>query len=264
LLKIVDKIEKHEKSTSRGGPRSRTISLPLPPDTEIVPWSFDADVLRDFVIFSPENSSLRIAEAESQIVPLGIKGEGLVRYLAVLSRQRNKAEINAIRRCLSLIGWFDGLSVKTDKKSLTTPMRISDSYLSEGVRYLDQQGANEGFLYLAFYFSLFVSDITPRFFAIDNVDASLNPKLCERLMRELVSLAALHDKQCLITTHNPAILDGLNLDDDSQRLFIVSRGRDGETRIRRFLKRRVEDSGPPVRLSEAFLRGTLGALPKGF
>ncbi|MEG4862342.1 AAA family ATPase [Tychonema sp. LEGE 06208] len=55
-------------------------------------------------------------------------------------------------------------------------------------------------MFLLFYFTLFVSDITPKFFAIDNIDASLNPRLCRRLMQELVQLAKKHDKQVIITT----------------------------------------------------------------
>ena len=72
---------------------------------------------------------------------------------------------------------------------------------------------------MLFYFGLFISEDTPPFFAIDNIDASLNPKLCRRLIKELVNLANKYDKPVIFTTHNPAILDGLNLNDDEQRLF---------------------------------------------
>lgn len=82
-------------------------------------------------------------------------------------------------------------------------------------------------------FALFVSSDTPKLFAIDNVDASLNPKLCTELMRRLVVLAKKCDKQVLITTHNPAVLDGLDLNDDEQRLFMVYRNSKGHTRARR-------------------------------
>lgn len=47
----------------------------------------DKDILTltSFLIFSPENSSLRIFNEEGQIQPLGIKGEGLFKLLTVLS-----------------------------------------------------------------------------------------------------------------------------------------------------------------------------------
>ena len=117
---------------------------------------------------------------------------------------------------------------------------------------------------VAFYFSLFISDDTPNFFAIDNIDASFNPRLCRRLITELVDLVKKHDKQVIFTTHNPAILDGLNLDDDEQRLFVVSRNRFGYTKVRLFLKPETPDGEEPVRMSEAFLRGYIGGLPKDF
>ena len=84
---------------------------------------------------------------------------------------------------------------------------------------------------MLFYFVLFSSILTPNFFAIDNIDASLNPKLCEELVRRLIQLAEENDKQGPLTTHNPAVLDALNLDDENQRLFIVKRNRKGRTQF---------------------------------
>ena len=81
-------------------------------------------------------------------------------------------------------------------------------------------------------------------------------------MWNLAKLAKDHDKQVLLTTHNPAILDGLDLGDSEQRLFIVSRGPHGQTRVRRFEKK--PSTATPRRLSELFLSGALGGLPKGF
>ena len=81
-------------------------------------------------------------------------------------------------------------------------------------------------------------------------------------MRRLAALAKVHGKQVLLTTHNPAILDGLDLGDPEHRLFVVSRGPGGQTRVRRFETKPSSDK--PRRLSELFLSGALGGLPKGF
>ena len=83
-------------------------------------------------------------------------------------------------------------------------------------------------------------------------------------MAELVPLSKEHEKQVILTTHNPAVLDGLNLDDDEQRLFVISRDGDGTTKIRRIHKPATPAGKEPYRLSELFLRGILGGLPKGF
>lgn len=77
-------------------------------------------------------------------------------------------------------------------------------------------------------------------------------------------LASINNKQVLLTTHNPAVLDGLDLDDDDQRLIIVSRDFDGQTEVRRVKKPKHVEGAPLLRLSEAFMRGSLGGLPKGF
>ena len=216
--------------------------------------------LRDFIIFSPENSSLRKFEAEGQILPLGINGEGLLKFLSVLSQDEDKSAINSVKNGLKFFGWFKDFDIKQDANGFLTHILIEDRYLAKGSFSFDQKSANEGFLFLVFYFALFSSKLTPEFFAVDNIDASLNPKLCEQLMRHLVTLSKEHGKQVILTTHNPALLDGLNLDDDEQRLFVVSRGSRGQTKITRVKK----PADMTIRLSEAFLRGSLGGLPKGF
>jgi hypothetical protein len=68
----------------------------------------------------------------------------------------------------------------------------------------------------------------------------------------------------VLTAHNPGALDGLNLHDDDIRLFVVYRNTEGKTQARRIMPVDVPTGTEPVRLSEAFLRGYLGALPTNF
>lgn len=222
-----------------------------------------ATILKQFIVYSPENSSLRVFQKEGQIEPLGINGEGLLRLLSVLHSEKKYSKVfSDIRRSLKVLGWFDDFEIIDERDNKIGRIEIKDRFLDDARQHFDQMSTNEGFLYLVFYFSLFSSELTPPFFAVDNIDASLNPKLCAVLMKQLVSLAKDHNKQSILTTHNPAILDGLNLDDDEQRLFIISRNRQGYTKIKRVTKK--ENIDFPLKLSEAFLRGSLGGLPKGF
>ena len=117
-----------------------------------------------------------------------------------------------------------------------------------------------------FYYSIFVclSVIIPLNFLLYNIDVSLNPRLGRRLVQELVQLAKKYERQVIFTTHNPAILDGLDLEDDEQRLFVISRNQLGYTKARRILSPKPLEGQEPVRLSEAFLRGYIGGLPKNF
>lgn len=215
----------------------------------------------DYLIYSPEYRALRIFDDETQIRPLGINGAGLFRLVKKIS-QENPEVLEEIREGLKLLDWFEDLEIPTNLFATERYLNIKDRYIDETMDYFDQRSTNEGFVFLLFYLTLFVSKETPAFFAIDNIDASLNPKLCRRLMSELVKLAKKHNKQVILTTHNPGLLDGLNLHDDEQRLLVVSRNLDGHTKVRRIEDKRNLDE--QVRLSEAFLRGYLGGLPKNF
>lgn len=224
----------------------------------------DIVIIKNFLIFSPENSSLRIFNEEGQIQPLGIKGEGLFKLLTVLNLEENQAKLQEIKEKMQLIDWFEDLAIPHNLFPGERVIQIKDKYLSSELDYFNQNSSNEGFLFLLFYFCLFISDDTPKFFAIDNIDVSLNPRLGRRLVKELAELAKKYDKQVIFTTHNPAILDGLNLEDDEQRLFVIYRNKLGHTKARRISTPKPLEGQEPVRLSEAFLRGYIGGLPKNF
>ncbi len=218
--------------------------------------------LHNFLIYSPENTSLRIFQREGQIQPLGINGEGLLKLLKVINNYTDKSYIETIIKSLQLFNWFEDIKLPNDD-TLESKVIIKDRYLYSE---FDQRSANEGFLFILFYITLIVAKETPKAFAIDNIDASLNPKLCTKLMTIITDLAKKYDKQIFLTTHNPAILDGINLNDKEQKLFVVSRNKKGHTRMKEI---RVEDKPKssdkePLKLSESFLRGYLGGLPKGF
>jgi predicted ATP-dependent endonuclease of OLD family len=83
-------------------------------------------------------------------------------------------------------------------------------------------------------------------------------------MRELIQLAKKYDKQVIVTTHNPAILDGLDLDDPEQQLWVIYRNKFGHTKARPVEKPAPLERQDPVKLSEAFMRGYIGGLPKNF
>lgn len=225
--------------------------------------------LKTFIIYSPENTALRNFYKEGQIEPLGINGEGLLKLLKVI-QSKSPEQRQEIHESLQLFDWYNELEIPTDLSQSEDKVTITDRYLTMA---FDQRSANEGFLFVLFYIALMVSDDTPKIFAIDNIDTSLNPKLCTKLIKELVRLAKKYDKQVFVTTHNPAILDGIDLGDDEQRLLVVSRKKDtGHTRIKRIeLKDKPRSSiknskgeYESLKLSEAFLRGYLGGLPKGF
>jgi predicted ATPase len=224
---------------------------------------FGGAPLAHFVIYSPEISALRVFEKEGQILPLGIRGEGLLKLLRVLASEDQEGW-HALQQNLGLLDWLSGIDLDHDSSQPEQSIRLRDRFVAATQPAFDQRSANEGFLYLLFFFALVVSKTTPRFFAIENVDTSLNPKACSELMRRLTALALEHQKQILFTTHNPSLLDGLNLHDDRQRLFVVFRNRDGHTTARRVMPPKPVGDELPMRLSEAFTRGLLGGIPQNF
>jgi predicted ATPase len=218
-------------------------------------------ILQNFIIYSPENTALRNFSKEGQIEPLGINGEGLLKLLKV-TKHNSPEQWQEIQDSLELFDWFDGIEIP-DISSNDDQVSITDRYLTQ---VIDQRSANEGFLFVLFYIALMVSKYTPKIFAIDNIDTSLNPKLCTKLIKVLINLAKKYDKQVFVTTHNPAILDGINLGDDEQRLLVVSRNKLGHTNFKRIelADKPRSSNNEDLKLSEAFLRGYLGGLPKGF
>jgi len=220
--------------------------------------------IKNFIIFSPEYEILRNFYNEGQIQPLGVKGEGLFKLLKVVNNYEDKNYINTIIESLQLFDWFDNIIIPDELAFGEKKLIIEDKYL---YKEIDQRSTNEGFLFILFYVTLIVAKETPKAFAIDNIDSFLNPKLCTELMRLVVKLAKKYDKQIFLTTHNPAILDGINLNDEEQKLFVVSRKKlTGYTRTREITVENKPKSATnqPLKLSEAFLRGYLGGLPKGF
>ena len=217
--------------------------------------------VKNFLSFCPEESALRTFREEIQTLPLGRKGEGLFRYLKELGQTDKGIQIlHEIKEKLYLLDWYDDLKIPENSFSNDSTVLIRDRYLSETLQYFDQRSTNEGFLYLLFYLTLFISDETPEFFAIDNIESAFNPKMCTELIRILTDLARKHGKQVIVTTHNPAILDGLNLANDDERLFVVRRNIDGHTRINR-IEHKVERT---MKLSEIWLNGFIGGLPDNF
>ncbi len=225
--------------------------------------------LADFVIFAPENTVLRTPPPEGAILPLGTRGEGLIRLLQSFT-DPNLTDPGIIGRFadlnerLRLFGWFDELLAPDETATMQARLQIRDRWLAPERAVFDQRSANEGFLYLLFYFALMMSWRTPRFFSLDNLDSALNPKLCSALMRQISELATKYDKQVICTTHNPALLDGLDLHDDTQRLYTVRRDSDGHTVVHRVRAPQPQPGETPVQLSEAFIRGILGGLPDHF
>ncbi|HZV70408.1 MAG TPA: AAA family ATPase [Saprospiraceae bacterium] len=227
------------------------------------------DSISDFAIYNINTKSLRgINPTDSRKTPLGINGEGL----DILISNFNSYENSFLLNCYFLFDWLKSIYTDTKDKEIKSDPNISnhssslyfiDKYMQKQNNTFSAANSNEGILHILFYIALFISNKTPSIFAIDNIESTLNPRLCQKLMPILVGLAKERGKQALIATHNPAILDGLNLLDDEQRLFEVYRDSGGKTKTRR-IKFRSNLEDKHAKLSEMWLNGLLGAVPNNF
>ena len=105
----------------------------------------------------------------------------------------------------------------------------------------------------------------PSFCAIDNADHGLNPGLATELMKRFSGwiLDSKTNRQILMTSHNPAVLDGLPLQDDRIRLFTVDRDNMGRTVVRRVnvTPRLIEMVSKGWTLSRMWMNKLIGGMP---
>lgn len=221
-----------------------------------------------FTIYSPSNDALRGLTSTSKLYPIGLHGEGL----DVLMYQMSREEIDEVERIASrYISWLDYLVYDAEGimkyrgyklGRSNSNLYFNDRYMQKKNKFFSAENANEGALILLFYLVLMISKATPRFFAIDNIDSGLNPRLCRALMKELSSLAESYDKQVIITTHNPAVLDGICLGNENTKLYAVERSDSGSTLLKEI---KVKPSSERrMKLSEMWMNGLIGGVPDEF
>lgn len=216
--------------------------------------------LRSFTIYSLEESSLRSLDSMPS-TKLGRTGKGLLPYLKELSKtDEGRAVLKEVKENMQVIDWFEDMEMPEQGLAQDSTLILKDRYVDETLSYFDQRSANEAFLYLLFYFTLFISEETPSFFAIDNIESSLNPKLCRLVISTLMKLAQKHKKQVILTTHSPFVLDGIDKLSEENCLLVASRNSDGFTVVNRI----TGNSNKSIPLSEAWLKGYLGGLPNNF
>jgi predicted ATPase len=219
---------------------------------------------------TPNTPALRATAPDPQTrAPVGLAGGGLAEGFEALKRTPDDDGLDDV---LELIDWVSEVSATDSAGALLSPtvprakqvLRFTDRFMATSRNTLTAYDASEGALYVLFAAVLCLSPSSPAVFAVDNLDSALNPRLVTRLVGRLAAwLQCGHpDRQLLFTAHNPAVLDGLVLDDDEVRLFAVERNSEGHTTIRRIeiskALRRLNGEYP---LSRLWAMGHLGAVP---
>lgn len=223
--------------------------------------------LQDFAIYTPYTPILRGLIAESAPRdPVGLNGGGLAGALREIGR-RSKEALQAVQReVLDLVEWSSEVQTRASEGDTGRALYFRDARMREGRDLLAAADASEGALYVLFLMLLLYHPAAPAFFAVDNIDSALHPRLArvlvERAQRRLIEGS--DARQLIVTTHNPLVLDALRLADDRVRLFVVSR----ESGTGFTVVRRVEHGAALERsiargrtLSQLWVEGALGGVP---
>ena len=189
----------------------------------------------NFVIFNPDTYVLMGGKGQSYIQPLGINGEGLFTLLGVMAKKEPE-NFQDVLELASVFNWLEKIEISQNINN-EVEIILRDRFMGDVIK---PQNANEGFLFTLFY---------------------------QILVKKLAEKAKKHNKQVFLSTHNPAVLDGINLLDPDETIFVIDRKYTGETRLRELTEKNIpkpQKEGEKIHLSEAFLRGYLGGIPSNF
>lgn len=187
-----------------------------------------------FAIYSPQTAIMRGLAVDDRVVqPLGLTGAGMANAFRDI-QLTGFADFDKILRIIWEPGWSNEVNAKVfDPEIVSGRVRseglllyFKDKYMQATRNLLSAFDASEGTLYLHFVATLLAHKETPRIFALDNVDGTLNPNLVRKLMGHLVAVVTndeIGDRQVFMTSHHPSSLDSIDIFDIRQRIFICSR-----------------------------------------
>ncbi len=235
------------------------------------------DVLSDYAVFSPNTPTLRgIVPDTAQRPPVGLAGGQMAEAVQELAAHKDFFGTLDVEDLLSLFDWVEELDVARPSRRIVSSsvptksniIRFTDRWMSKNQNQISAYDASEGALYVLFALVLAMHPKSPRLLAIENLDQAMHPRLARATIR-LFCQQLLHiepSRQALITTHNPLVLDGLDLRDERIRLFAVERDSLGATKIYRVQvsEKVYQATQEGLSLSNLWVMGRLGGVPDIF
>lgn len=233
------------------------------------------EALVGYAIYAPTTPVLRgIASEDVTRAPVGLTGGGLpeaVKHL--IDRSAGTLGPFDLDEIWEMIEWAENMSAVPAPQAPVSPavktspivLRFTDRYMRSERNTLSAYDASEGALYVLFMLVLVSHELAPRVFAVDNFDQALHPRLAQALTRLLSEqVAQSGTRQVLATTHNPLVLDGLDLTNPEIRLFAVDRNAQGATQVRRIevSPELLAEAEKGLSLSRLWVMGRLGGVPR--
>lgn len=231
-----------------------------------------AELFSNYGIFQPNTLTLRGTVPDpNQMSPIGLNGGRLAEALQDIIREDDEdIRFGSLYMddVLEMIDWASDISIDIPKKTninsnIPTTRQViafSDRFMKNTAKFTGYD-ASEGALYVLFMLCLAMHPQAPAIFAIDSFDHALNPRLAKKITQVFCEEIIKNKKHVFLTTHNPLVLDGLDLSNDEIRLFAVDRDRNGYAQIKRILvSEELIRAGQP--LSRLWINGRLGGVPE--
>ena len=225
----------------------------------------------NYGIFQPNTLTLRGTVADPiQMTPIGLNGGRLAEALEDIIYEKNDGIFLGslyMDDVLELIDWASDISINVPTKTRinsSIPMtrqviEFTDCFLKDTAKFSGYD-ASEGALYVLFMLCLAMHPKAPSIFAVDSFDHALNPRLAKKLIQVFCDQILENNKYVFLTTHNPLVLDGLDISNDDIRLFAVDRDKNGYAQIKRIkVSQELIDEGQS--LSRLWINGRLGGVP---
>lgn len=231
-----------------------------------------AQSFKNYGIFQPNTMALRGTVPDpNQMNPIGLNGGRLAEALQDLMKEIDGECFFGsldMEDVLELIDWASDISIDVPKKkninsnipTMRQIIEFGDRFMKDTVRFTGYD-ASEGALYVLFMLCLAMHSQSPAVFAVDSFDHALNPRLAKKMIQVFCEQVLEHDKHVFLTTHNPLVLDGLDISNDEVRLFAVERDKNGYAQIKRIqVSQNLINEGQP--LSRLWINGRLGGVPE--
>jgi predicted ATPase len=235
--------------------------------------------LKSYAIYAPSTPMLCDVVTDTRThatrFPLGLSGNRLAQAMQPLIDVENETYGHLdLDEVLDLLDWIDSIAVVSPNTDILSPsvsrlqkvLRFTDFLMGKDNNRFTAYDASEGSLYVFFLLTLAMHPEAPRIFAVENFDQALNPRLARALANSFCQAIFGNPRQPMVflTTHNPLVLDGIDILDDGVRLFAIDRDSTGYTTINRvFVTEELLKKGEQgLTLSDLWVMGLLGGVSR--
>ncbi len=233
--------------------------------------------LKSYAIYTPTTAMLSDAVTDMRSISnnfMGLSGNRLAYAMLDLIDTKNETYgYLDLDEVLDLLDWIESIAVVSPTTDILSPvvprlqkiLSFTDFLMRKDNNKFTAHEASEGSLYVFFLLTLAMHHYAPSIFAVENFDQALHPRLARALAKSFCKaiFANPHQPIAFLTSHNPLVLDGLNIRDDRVRLFAIDRNSKGYTTINRVTvtEELLEQGKKGLTLSRLWVMGYLGGVP---